>query len=353
MTLRISPSTQRLPEPCHPRLPPRPQRLPGRRRLLPCGLVVHVLPRRADLPLHEPGRLDTDRERARPPITARPRRNRTCRCVLRVFAPTLRYHDGRFWMITTVFATLAGPTTSSSPPTTLPAPGPSPLHIAVAGIDPDLAWDDDGNCWVHYSNGEHVYRCPDRHRHGRRARRADRDLVRHRAAVPGSAAPVRTRWHLVPADRRRWHRARPRGVDRPWAITDRARGRAARANPILSHRSTELPIQNTGHADLLEAPDGSWWMVLLGHPATRSISRLPRARARDVPRPRRVDRRVADGRPVQLEFGTPPTRPHRDRRRVAPLRRLRLVRRSHPALARTVRRPPAEVVLARPTGPAG
>ena len=39
---------------------------------------------------------------------------------------------------------------------------------------------------------------------------------------------------------------------------------ACPANPILSHRSTSLEIQNTGHADLVEAPDGSWWMVLLG-----------------------------------------------------------------------------------------
>jgi beta-xylosidase len=50
-----------------------------------------------------------------------------------------------------------------------------------------------------------------------------------------------------------------------------ARGRApdgpfepCPANPILSHRSTSLEIQNTGHGDLVEAPDGSWWMVLLG-----------------------------------------------------------------------------------------
>ena len=38
----------------------------------------------------------------------------------------------------------------------------------------------------------------------------------------------------------------------------------APANPILSNRSTDRPIQNTGHADLVEATDGSWWMVLLG-----------------------------------------------------------------------------------------
>src|SRR5947209_5814941 len=34
-------------------------------------------------------------------------------------------------------------------------------------------------------------------------------------------------------------------------------------NPVLTHRGTDLPVQNTGHADLVERPDGSW--VLLYH----------------------------------------------------------------------------------------
>ena len=39
---------------------------------------------------------------------------------------------------------------------------------------------------------------------------------------------------------------------------------SAPSNPILTNRSTDRPIQNTGHADMVEATDGSWWMVLLG-----------------------------------------------------------------------------------------
>ncbi len=35
-------------------------------------------------------------------------------------------------------------------------------------------------------------------------------------------------------------------------------------NPILTHRSTDKPIQALGHADLVEAQDGSWWLVCLG-----------------------------------------------------------------------------------------
>jgi alpha-N-arabinofuranosidase len=36
-------------------------------------------------------------------------------------------------------------------------------------------------------------------------------------------------------------------------------------NPILTNRQTEndVPVQGTGHADLVQATDGSWWMVFL------------------------------------------------------------------------------------------
>ncbi len=35
-------------------------------------------------------------------------------------------------------------------------------------------------------------------------------------------------------------------------------------NPVLSNRSLSLPIKAAGHADLIEAHDGSWWAVCLG-----------------------------------------------------------------------------------------
>src|SRR5439155_308373 len=36
------------------------------------------------------------------------------------------------------------------------------------------------------------------------------------------------------------------------------------ANPVLSARSTARPVQNTGHADLVDTPDGGGALVLLG-----------------------------------------------------------------------------------------
>lgn len=53
--------------------------------------------------------------------------------------------------------------------------------------------------------------------------------------------------------------ARSRNIDGPYTPNP--------ANPILSHFNKEAqynPIQGTGHADFVQAPDGSWWLVCLG-----------------------------------------------------------------------------------------
>ena len=70
-----------------------------------------------------------------------------------------------------------------------------------SGIDPDLAWDDEGNCWVHYSRRDPPAAASTTGT-GRGPRRPGSDVVRDRAAVPGGAAPVRARrhWYLLIAE---------------------------------------------------------------------------------------------------------------------------------------------------------
>lgn len=181
---------------------------------------------------------------------------------LGIFAPTLRHHDGRFWMITTMYG-LRGPDNFFVTADDAAGPWSEPVHVAIRGIDPDLAWDVDGTCWVHYSNGKGICRV------------AINDTT---GAVLGEPEPTWSgtglqfpeaphlferagTWYLVIAEG---------GTERGHAVSV-ARGpsptgpwEGCPANPILSNRSTDRPIQNTGHADLIEAADGSWWMVLLG-----------------------------------------------------------------------------------------
>jgi xylan 1,4-beta-xylosidase len=176
-----------------------------------------------------------------------------------VYAPTLRYHDDRFWLITsdvsgggTVLLTAADPAGPWSEPVRLPG---------VAGVDPDLAWDEAGRCWCTYAGIDQVRIDPDTGRSLGEPRRLW-------SGTPGAQFPeaphlyrVGEHWYLLIAEG---------GTERGHCVSV-ARGPApdgpfepCPANPILSHRSTSRPVQNTGHADLVQAPDGSWWLVLLG-----------------------------------------------------------------------------------------
>jgi beta-xylosidase len=181
---------------------------------------------------------------------------------LGVYAPTIRHHDGRFWMITTnvgddgaknFFVTAEDPA----------GPWSEPIPVAIGGIDPDIAWDADGTCWVHFSGHGGVMRC-----------RID-DATGERLEEPtptwaGTGLQYPEAPHLYERDGA-WYLLIAEGGTGPGHAVSIARGpspcgpwEGCPANPILSHRSTNRPIQNTGHADLIEATDGSWWMVLLG-----------------------------------------------------------------------------------------
>ncbi|EFL21214.1 xylosidase/arabinosidase [Streptomyces himastatinicus ATCC 53653] len=176
-----------------------------------------------------------------------------------IYAPTLRHHDGRFWLITTnvndgghLLVTATDPAGAWSDPVRLPG---------VPGIDPDLAWDDEGNCWCTYAGVGQVRIDP----HTGQSFGPPRRLW---SGTPGAKAPeaphlyrIGDYWYLLIAEG---------GTERGHGVSI-ARGRTPTGpfepcpdNPILTHRGTDHPIQNTGHADLVQAPDGSWWTVLLG-----------------------------------------------------------------------------------------
>jgi xylan 1,4-beta-xylosidase len=175
-----------------------------------------------------------------------------------IYAPTLRHHDDRFWLIVTnvsdggnLLVTATDPAGPWSEPVRLPG---------VPGIDPDLAWDEDGNCWCTYAGVEQVRIDP-------YTGQAFGTPHRLWSGTPGVRCPeaphlyqIGDYWYLLIAEG---------GTERGHGVAI-ARGRTPTgpfepcpANPILTHRSAEHPIQNTGHADLVQAPDGSWWMVLL------------------------------------------------------------------------------------------
>ncbi len=188
-----------------------------------------------------------------------------------IFAPTIRFHDGLFYMITTLYGDAGLPTffvTATDPA----GPWSDPIVISgLIGIDPDLAWDDEGNCWVHFSMGG-IQRCridvatgamieqPEPTWSGTGLHAPEAPHLFRRGDC-GTSSSLRA----APSEVMRVSIARGTSPRGPWE--------GCPTNPILSHRSRDHPIQNTGHADFVETADGNWWMVLL---AARPSGTTPR-----------------------------------------------------------------------------
>lgn len=200
------------------------------------------------------------------------------------WAPTIRHRDGVFHLVITdalgrgalhfTATDAAGPWSDGTP---LPE---------LDGIDPDLAWSDDGTAIITYSALS--FRDGGVHR-GIEQVRVDLDagalLEPPRPLWSGTGlqfpeAPHLYRrgdwWYLMIAEG---------GTERGHGISI-ARSRSpygpfegCPANPLVSARSTSRPIQNTGHGDLVVGPDGEWLCVLLGvrpRSMTRAFSALGR-----------------------------------------------------------------------------
>jgi xylan 1,4-beta-xylosidase len=175
-----------------------------------------------------------------------------------IYAPTLRHHDGRFWMITTnvndrgnLLVTATDPAGPWSEPVRLPG---------VPGIDPDLAWDGD-DCWCTVAGVAQVRLDPVT---GENLGEVQRTW----SGTPGAKAPeaphlyrIGDYWYLLIAE---GGTEAGHGVSVARGPSPTGPFEPCPANPIVSHRSTDNPVQNTGHGDLVQAPDGSWWLVLLG-----------------------------------------------------------------------------------------
>jgi xylan 1,4-beta-xylosidase len=180
-----------------------------------------------------------------------------------VWAPTIRFRDGVFHVLVTVM--LGGRGCVLFTATDPAGPWSDGLVIdAVDGIDPDLAWDENGACYITFA------RHPDAIQQVRVDLTTGRALEPVRALWSGSGryspeGPHLYRrgkwWYLVVAEG---------GTDRGHAVTVARSSRpegpfeSSPTNPVLTAAGTGSPVQNLGHGDLVELPDGGTAMVLLG-----------------------------------------------------------------------------------------
>jgi beta-xylosidase len=201
------------------------------------------------------------------------------------WAPTIRHRDGKFYvMVTDALGRGTLIFTAQNPA----GPWSDGIVTDINGIDPDIAWDDNGDCYVTYSGllltgeqlGQHL---------GIMQVKIDVETgksleePRHMWSGTGLMFPeaphvykVGEWWYLMIAEGGT-ERGHSESIARSKSITGPFEG--APNNPILSARSTSRPAQNTGHGDLVIAPDGNWVMVMLGmrtRGMTRAFSSLGR-----------------------------------------------------------------------------
>lgn len=182
-----------------------------------------------------------------------------------IYAPTLRHHDGLFWMVTTSIASVMKGQliTHAEDPA---GPWSEPVYVpGTPGIDPDLTWDEEGVCVLTYRGfmppGIHQVRVNPL----TGERLGDDRVVWEGTGLGETEGPHLIRhgdyWYIVAAEggTHTGHTVvvgRSRSLEGPFE--------SCPAGPVLTHRSTVHPVQATGHADLVELADGSWAIVFLG-----------------------------------------------------------------------------------------
>lgn len=183
-----------------------------------------------------------------------------------IYAPTIRHHAGRFWMITTNVSGEPGQLVVSATNPDGPWSAATVLE-GLDGIDPDLAWGDDGSAYMTFCSN-------DPETSGIAQVQVDLErgvaLTAPRRLWRGTGLAYPEGPHLFQRGEW-WYLLISEGGTERGHVIAMARSHSpegpfepAPNNPLFSRRSTTFPTQNTGHADFVECADGSWAMVYLG-----------------------------------------------------------------------------------------
>lgn len=191
-----------------------------------------------------------------------------------IFAPTIRYHNGVFYVICTNVGKGGNFIVTAGNPS---GPWSEPFWLQDApGIDPSLFFDDDGKAYVtgtseapqggqYYGDNEIWLR--------------ELDLKSMALVGPRyglwKGALKNAVWpegpHLYRINGMYYLMIAEGGTDYHHSVTIARSERLTGpyygnpGNPILTHRhlGRSYPIVNTGHADLVETQSGEWWMAAL------------------------------------------------------------------------------------------
>jgi alpha-N-arabinofuranosidase len=187
---------------------------------------------------------------------------------LGIFAPTIRYHNGLFYMITTNITDKGNFYVTAKNPA---GPWSNPIWIKTPGIDPSLFFDEDGKVYVTSAQNWGPVK--------NRIVMSEIDIATGKLLTEpvtiwkGTGGKFPEGPHLYKKDGFYYLIIAEGGTEYGHKVTI-ARSKniwgayeSNPANPILTHANANEennPIQGTGHADLVQTTDGSWFLVALG-----------------------------------------------------------------------------------------
>lgn len=191
-----------------------------------------------------------------------------------IFAPSIRYHEGIYYMITTNVTFDANEDNGNFYVWTKDPYGEwsDPLFLNTPGIDPSLYFDDngknyyvgtcDGAIYIHEIDLEKGKVCGD-------------GLV----IWGGTGGSFPEGPHIYKKNGWYYLLISEGGTERSHMIT-MARSKeitgpyeSCPSNPVLTNRSLGLSIEAVGHADMVQDQNGNWWAVCLG---TRTFAYPPK-----------------------------------------------------------------------------
>jgi len=200
-------------------------------------------------------------------------------CSKGIYAATIRYHNGIFYMITTFVESAEGARRNFYVTAKDPAgPWSDPIWLEDApGIDSSFFFDDDGKAYVMANRRPPNGQLYPKHMEIwlQEIDLASGKLVGERHSLwDGAMKFVHAQEgpHIYKVDGYYYLLIAEGGTGHTHSVTV-ARSlqltgpyESNKSNPILTHRhlGQSAPIVNVGHADLIETQNGEWWMVCLG-----------------------------------------------------------------------------------------
>jgi xylan 1,4-beta-xylosidase len=188
---------------------------------------------------------------------------------LGIWAPTLRYHAGTYYMITTNISDGGNFYVTAKDPA---GPWSEPIWVREqGGIDPSLFFDDDGTVYLTTNGGPPGEDGPPGIYQSTIDIQSGKLLSRPRHLWRGTGGRYPEGPHLYKIDGRYYLMISEGGTEYGHMVTIARSAsswgpfEANPANPILTHRNTQNDqmIQGTGHADLVQDAEGAWWLVFL------------------------------------------------------------------------------------------